>query len=652
MAKYNKLIWIAMLFLSLTYVFAANKVYTQDFENLSIGYNITNFNANDIFCQDSNCVVTPTGPTGTARAIIMDEGGNQFLRLESNHTQSLNSNRAARVKLNTTDIFFWNATDIIYKFQMRVIDENVYKNFGDPSRLGDDGVNIFAFSPTYSLSSNHIIVSSTAGYNQNPIALNWIDGSDNQSYASLEYVMSMFTTTSFSPYNAIPSGNSNEYYNYMGICHMGQNEWTDVVIKYDIVRNGLNENNITNMKIYLDNTLCYDLDIPASVQIVRADVYKMFDFMFYAKTFTYDIDDFMAYTEFDNNVLIEDDLAAASSSTCPFPNCVFYDNFDYPINATKWFYPIIANLQVTNIDDIMYFGNSGYNNIETYDFEDYSDDLDIVIDFNLNATDITPSYLKNTPIQLQMDFKCEDSGEIVNSLIVTVTRNDAFTGAANKSIIGFYDLEGSDLTSIGQIKYNNGETSRIRIEYSFTDDKLYYNIFNTELSYWSRLSNNGFLSRDMVEDCSRIETIYFNRLDSSNFNYGYFGVDTIAAYTDKNSFSEIMSDYYGDDFNTSAIDNKTVSIDDILQNAASGFGFSSAGGKLLFWLIIMVLCTGLAMLFIKTDGIIKAFIGAIVFIGMFIVGWSMSFISTSVFAFIILVAAIIIGFFVKSQLTG
>jgi hypothetical protein len=637
--KQLKNIFIILMFLLCSSIsFGITPFATEDFQDLSLGFNYSDLLINDFACSNSNCYLTTGAGTGTGGVLVENNGLNKYITIYSLGGNSGN-NKAGHLYYNYSvqNQFVMNNDDFSISFDMRV---NNY-----PSIPSD--TTPFVFAPVANektfatfLSCSDPPFSSVCG-----ITYNNDEDLDNINY---DYgITSAFSSSGFLPLDTstIPEFT-------WGNCFLDSSIWYNMVLRYHITKFATNDNRITNVTIYQNGNQCFDWDIPTARTITRVDTYFLRALRFYSEVSSVSYDNFKLYANYTDDLL---GVSPSSLANCPLGDCVFYDDYDInPIN-NSYVYPIIANVPSKVKDSIFYFGNEGYNQFNTYEFEQYSDNLKMTYEFAINAT---PNPITDIPIFYQFKGICKDTNAIVNNMGVFVNSYDT----PNQTLISFYHIDNDGITQTNTIAnsvYVNGEHPIIQVSYNFETQKVKYSLYDVDLNFYSSLTSNGYLETDFLNDCDNIDNIYIDRADVGGaVDYGFFGIEKIYAQhyltpdgLDYPYLPIENPDFYTDN-NLTPPNSSMKTIDENLHDFAWTLGFRSVGAKVLFWLLLAVIIIIFTNEALDIQSGLRNYLIGGMFLILFVTGWYLSFIPPALFIFFVLVGSIIIAFFFQQKFTG
>jgi hypothetical protein len=463
--------------------------------------------------------------------------------------------------------------------------------------------------------------------------------------------------------------------------------WKHIVVKYTHEKVNDQYRKIKNYTIYEDGIMVFNYTNSAPTFPSYLRYVKNFDatlditgIRFYAKNMIIGLDNVGIFTSDEDyetwyNLTYGEEEGSgwsptlpSSSDLCPIANCMFYEDFDtYPwrevagTNMTIWIpYNTLTYNFTDEIDDKLYFesnliatGQTDLTSITWIPKPTYENVVVSYIDLYLNETQpyyygTGGDYLDTTLFYyLGFMYTSGSSNLPANDYVLEVKPYDATTYTL---IVNDYSSFVLEPVYTANIKKSLGQPS-LRFVFDYKADKGAITMFQNG----KQVSEHYFFSLTSTESQTEPEKIMITRLDYTNMSWGHFGIDEIRAYyttyTDFGWYAVPGGDSYVPDGDESGFDNPDINattIDQAIQAFASTFGFNSMGGRMLFWILFSIAVCVFAMVLLPMEGAIGKFVVGTVFALMFITGWFMSFIPTIVFIFVLILALIVIGFYIKS----
>jgi hypothetical protein len=435
------------------------------------------------------------------------------------------------------------------------------------------------------------------------------------------------------------------------LCVVDDGAWHNIRIYYEFANNTATHSYIKYSTMEVDGSQCYERNFTADSEFNRNLYNHML--LFQTKNTIIDIDDLKIYyneiptsnTTYNDSAIILNQID--STAECPVENCLFYDNFDYELNDTEWSMPlVVANLGADVIDSALYFNDTGYRSITSPYWKSSADNIaQVILRFAINDTTV-PITLENETAVYRFEYVTA-SGETVNTLALSISKYDA-----THVNINVYDFENNQLKLINSETWLATEEPMVFTTYDYANDKIYYNVQGFTPT-WYTIATEKFKYMKSKQMTDHIMRVIVKRIDADNdFQFGFFGLDTIIAKSG-NKITYDLFDPYTYDVDAGYIENppENGSIEVTLHDTAESLGFSSTGGKLLFWLILMVLITLLSVSVFEVSWM-RVFMGGTMFVCLFIAGKLMGFIPTVVFTFVLLILLVAVAYFIASKFSS
>lgn len=330
--------------------------------------------------------------------------------------------------------------------------------------------------------------------------------------------------------------------------------------------------------------------------------------------------------------------------TCPFDNCLFYDNYEYVD-----YHDLSEELYTLNTDSAVIINNTLYLNSSDDDYprikhnflvDDEYNEIESFIVWEHEDYSEVPSHLENQSITYYISALC-DSGIDVSLFNIAFRKDEILCG--NESLrMGLYSIIDGIPETYGYYCYPMGEQPIVKTVYH--DDTQIMDI----VAYYDDYLQEGFLPEalfhmDYQTSCDTFTAFEIGRRDYDNIiNTEYIGIDLIYYYGIEDEIIDTVDFEYTNETNQSTAYIKTE-IGEELHNLAFTLGFKKTSSKILFWFIVMVLMTLFIAGFCAREKIDasaqKLVTGFCLIIGV-ITGWYTGFLPSILLAFLIFIVSV------------
>lgn len=603
--------------------FQSYTVYTPTTPNATLAIESSNkWNCTD-GTKYPNCVTSSGVTTQQAKFLIDQEGSNKYLVLYTNGYDAAQY-RSVDLRWNHTNLSArTGSVDQYYTIQYKLRIES------------------YGYDQTWGTGLGKVFTS-VRDSNQ------WYDSPTHLGYTQFGGSYSYNTLTNYTKlkYGASPVGFGVfdwKLDRFNGVespqaCYIRDFVWHELTKIYHF-----NASNYADISVYVDGNLCYQEKIDD--QVVSGTPFYILYFSSSGDVIA-DYDDIKIY----DGKYVPQPYFGAYYFNCPSAGCLYYDDFQYT------FYDYLGKYAYESVSSSSlyqpYTRESKLYLNETFLQHDFIPNTATAISGTVKfiINDSSPNPIDfDKPIYYYFGISCNKSSELgvyENPFFFNVyfMRDDNYTLSENKSVMIVY----SNNKVLGSYINNGGDIIVIDFDYDRTVNTAYFKIsqkFTDNFKFTLADSDDFIVKTDSCNGFTGIEMGMIEN-DYSKAQSEYIGIDLVYVYDDSVSSQNPI-------FSNITVNDSIIkgNVDDKIKDMAYTLGFRTKSGKLFFWLIIMFVF--MAFLFNSNAPSSAKIIGApIVGIGFLVLGFYLGFIDTIVFAFIILVIAILGALVVQRIFTG
>lgn len=343
----------------------------------------------------------------------------------------------------------------------------------------------------------------------------------------------------------------------------------------------------------------------------------------------------------------------------PRSDCLFYDDMSYvnlynlSLSGYIWNPELwtIGNELLYNNYDITKFNAIGHE-FEVTDYDYNSVFFDYIIKAESGTTPPTMDRSLNpdnfTYLMYQFYTFCNKA--LLNEFVLIFIADSNETGSTSNSYMNLYDVSSGDLRPFGTYLITNGEEVTIHGEI-FLNEKFYQIslLGSSSFNMFNEVGHNVVFPMPLDTTCTP-DTFRIIRDSTFIEDDNYISIDTISFWGSTSIVSDAGTpdDYEFEYGNETLQDNALIegAVGEILHNLAFTLGFKSNAGKLLFWLLLILVLCIIGSYNIKARSTQGFLIGFTIIFGV-VIGWYFKFLPPVLFAFLILIVSIVGAIFIS-----